>query len=170
MSLEVILTLLLLLEHAQKNFGMLDHSLPSYFGMEGLIDLRVADMLAKQAALQHKAAVYQAQIAEDQASQSGSNTAVADWASMTKGASKLQPWRMTSKLPHHATWYQPSAVSSLHKGKYLPSIRDPDELRAPLKAMNRMGRTVKQMEIVSDPVAFVFSTSRVRRDLLNSFI
>jgi len=56
----------------------MDNSLTSYFGMKGVIDLRVADILAKQSALHHQAAMEQLAIASKLSTKAGVFTKLAD--------------------------------------------------------------------------------------------
>jgi hypothetical protein len=56
----------------------MDDSLSSYFAMKGLIDLRVANILAKQAMLHNNAAAEQAKIAHSLAVKAARLTSIAD--------------------------------------------------------------------------------------------
>lgn len=95
----------------------MDNTIAGYVGMKGLIDLRVADILAKQAAMQHKAAMFQAHVAQHEADKAALHTAEAE----------ANEANAAIKLPHSSTWYEPSEVSHLKYGKKLMTIR-PSEL------------------------------------------
>ena len=96
--------------------------------MKGVIDLRVADILAKQAAMQHHAAVFQSGVAQHEADKAALYTARAE-ASEAAAASGGSPAEVA--LPHSSTWYGSNDISLLDKGEYLPSGRDlPDPVEA----------------------------------------
>lgn len=98
----------------------MDNTIAGYVGMKGLIDLRVADILAKQAAMQHKAAMFQAHVAQHEADKAALHTAQAE----------ADEANTVIKLPHSSTWYEPSEISHLLYGKKLMTIR-PSELPQP---------------------------------------
>jgi hypothetical protein len=90
----------------------MDNSLTSYFGMKGLIDLRVADILAKQSALHHKAAMEQLQIANKLMGESGRFVFYAE--KQESGGSSGPASSPDVSLPTSAY------VTAIHKPKFLP--------------------------------------------------
>jgi hypothetical protein len=147
----------------------MDNALPSYFGMKGMIDMRVADILAKQSAMQHKAAVFQAQVAQEQASQSSNYTAVADLTATTRGLTKFMGASMLGKTPHHATWYQPSGSSVIHTGRFLPSIRDPAELNL-ASTLGKFANSVRRLEMPGSDILVLSQFSINPTAVGNSFL
>jgi hypothetical protein len=69
----------------------MDNSLTSYFGMKGLIDLRVADILAKQSALHHRAAMEQLNVANHLAEKADKFTLYADHLESKSASSSKSP-------------------------------------------------------------------------------
>lgn len=105
-----------------------DPTIVGYLGMKGLVDLRVADMLAKQAALQLKASVFQSHVAQHESDKSvlyknraeENSNPVGSW---FKKASPLAV--MPFKIPHSSTWYEPSVESIMSLGKHSVAARQP---------------------------------------------
>ena len=128
--------------------------------MKGLIDLRVADILAKQAALQHKAAVYQAHIAQHESDKAALYTARAE--GDMKGGN--------TQIPHSSTWYQPSKLSFITKGKYLPSARpsEPSQVNQGRRGFFR--RTARADINVNSSFLSVLLEREQRRISIHSFI
>lgn len=94
-----------------------------YFGMKGLIDLRVADILAKQAIMQNKAALFQSKIAQHESDHAHFYTAKAE---AIEGAEKEGTYNPENpdparpfvfKPPASATRYSPWELSVLSKGR-----------------------------------------------------
>jgi hypothetical protein len=137
----------------------MDSSVLGYIGMKGLIDLRVADILAKQAALQHKAALYQSHISQHESDKAALYTARAE-AAMEGG---------DLKIPHSSTWYQPSKLSFINKGKYLPSARPSDSSESASTRGTFLRRTARADLEINTLSLTVLHGERKRREFL-SFI
>ena len=110
--------------------------------MKGLIDLRVADMLAKQSAMHHKASMQQSLIAQREADKAAFYTARAEgketsWTPSLGGEEYVLPIR---RVPHSSTWYQPGATATIYKGKYLASAREP--VPPTLPALGGLGKMI----------------------------
>ena len=91
-----------------------------YLGMKGLIDLRVADTLAKQTAMQHESALQQAKLAQYNADEAAMYTARADAmqaGTLTRDKDGFYPL-LPPNAPHQAAWYQPRGISLLQKGSH----------------------------------------------------
>lgn len=91
----------------------MDPTLVGYMGMKGLVDLRVADILAKQAAMQHESFANQARAAMQAADNSA---AYASTLPQTSGEPSI------NSIPHSSGWYDSKGFSSLSLGKYLPAV------------------------------------------------
>ena len=98
-----------------------------FLGMKGLIDLRVAHILAQQTALQHKAALYQSGVAQHEADNAGWYTARADALEEAYKAQTYDPDDPTRNVPPaflppaSTVRYSPWSVSHLAKGKADPT-------------------------------------------------
>ncbi len=94
-----------------------------FLGMKGLVDLRVANILTKQAVMQHDAATFQNRIAQHEADNSAWYTARADKleeASNNGMYDPDDPARSTPTpfdSPESSVWYSPWNMSFLSKGK-----------------------------------------------------
>jgi hypothetical protein len=90
--------------------------------MKGLIDLRVSNILAKQAAMQHEAARFQSRIAQHEADRAAFYTAKADKLEEAFRANSYDPNDTTKSAPpfdppHSSVWYSPWGSSVLGKGR-----------------------------------------------------
>jgi len=85
-------------EHA-KFFRSMDDSLSSYFAMKGLIDLRVANILAKQAYLHNMAAQEQAFLAKLHSLKAGKLAALADTQERKQMPSSFKDEDQADRLP-----------------------------------------------------------------------
>lgn len=112
MLLQILRSGVLLGEHAKFSMPM-DPTLVGYMGMKGLVDLRVADILAKQAAMHHESFANQARAAMQQADISAAYTSILP---QTSG----EPSNIST--PHSSGWYDSKGFSSLSLGKYLPAV------------------------------------------------
>ena len=128
-----------------------DPTIIGLLGMKGLIDLRVADMLAKQAALQHKAALFQSHIAQHESDKavlyknradSGSNPMASWFSSATKG--KLG----VAKIPHSSTWYEPSGESILGMGTHSVAARYPNDVPILAKKLISRGLDISTLTVL----------------------
>jgi hypothetical protein len=133
------------------------HSVPEnvgFLGMKGLIDLRVADILAKQAAMQHRASLFQAHISQHEADRAALYTAKADKMEEAYNAQVYDPRNESMntppdfQIPHASMRYSPWGISHLQKGRTDPtltgldsttmaSFSTPTELLVPLSLWER---------------------------------
>lgn len=89
---------LFVFEHAKK-FRNMDESLSSYFAMKGLIDLRVSNILAKQAYLHNLAAQEQASSAKLHSLKAGKLAALADAQEKKQVASTFKDEDQADRVP-----------------------------------------------------------------------
>ena len=100
----------------------------AYLGMKGMIDLRVANILAKQAAMQQKAALFQSHIAQHESDRAGLYTAKADKMEEAYKDRSYDPNDESKNAipafnpPHSSVWYSPWGISHLQKGKTDPTL------------------------------------------------
>ncbi len=91
--------------------------------MKGLIDLRVANILAKQAAMQHNAMMFQNKIAQHEADNAAWYTARADNLEEAYKNGTYNPDDPNLRQPppfispESSVWYSPWKLSFLSKGK-----------------------------------------------------
>lgn len=104
-----------------------------YLGMKGLIELRVADILAKQALMQNKASLFQSKIAQHEADRAHLYTTkaeVIEKAVKDKTYDPENPDKGTPPVVHPANssvWYSPWELSVLSKGKTSANAINPPE-------------------------------------------
>ena len=102
-----------------------------FLGMKGLIDLRVANILAKQAALQHKAAIFQSRVAQLEADNAAWYTARADKLEEAYNNQSYDPEDPAKSAPppfvppHSSNMYSTWDTSVLSKGRDDSSIINP---------------------------------------------
>jgi hypothetical protein len=98
-----------------------------FLGMKGAIDLRVADILAKQASLQHKGALFQSHIAQHESDRAALYTARAEAVEKADEAGQYDADDPLStplgdfSTPLPSPWYAPSEWSVLGGGRSLPT-------------------------------------------------
>jgi hypothetical protein len=94
-----------------------------YFGMKGLIDLRVADILAKQAIMQNKAALFQSKISQHESDHAHFYTAKAEAIEKAVKEGTYDPEDpdhgrpLVFNPPNSAVRYSPWELSVLSKGR-----------------------------------------------------
>jgi len=87
-----------------------DPTILGYLGMKGVIDLRVADILAKQTLMQQKFS----------ASESLRAAKAADAATRYTSGVMVAGGLVGKHIPSTSGWYNSSGYSPLSRGKYLP--------------------------------------------------
>ena len=120
----------------------MDNSLSSYFAMKGLIDLRVANILAKQSLLHQQAAVQQAAIAKSEALKAGKLTMLAEGLEKKQTPSSYRDYELAAQMP------LPASVE-----RYSPDAYDAPLL--PVVAARSMGECMVMFPFGSGPRSLI---------------